>query len=67
MSFRPLSTLATSPLILQPRPWCFKERKIPESKLGSKGGNLLLPIAEPLGLGKVTINEVQTNHNQGSN
>lgn len=67
MSFRPLSTLATSPLILQPRPWCFKERNIPESKLGSKGGNLLLPIAEPLGLGKVTINKVQTNHNQGSN
>lgn len=67
MSFRPLSTLATSPLILQPRPWCFKERNIPESTLGSKGGNLLLPIAEPLGLGKVTINKVQTNHNQGSN
>lgn len=67
MFFRPLSTLATSLLILQPRPWCFKERKIPEGKLSSKGGNVLLPITEPLGLGEVTINKVQTNHSQGSN
>lgn len=67
MFFRPLTTLVTSLLILQPRPWCFKERKIPEGKLSSKGGNVLLPITEPLGLGEVTINKVQTNHRQGNN
>lgn len=50
--------------ILQASPWCFKERKIPEGKSGSKGGNR--PITKPSSLGKVTINKVQTRHGQGN-